>query len=465
MLKVIEVPYNYNHYGWQEEAVAKFEQGYEIWLNYHRRGGKDLLCFCEMMIPYAVEHPGTYQYIWPTLKQARDSIWEGKDEEGNDILTHYIPKDLMAKNPDNQDMKLTLRAGEGTSQLQFFGTQKGQYENLRGKPSNGAVFSEFSFQDPRGFDVVSPMLVKTKGYLVVNSTPNGHNHYYHMFQAAEKMPETCYSVTMPITKTYDHNGNPLITEKDLDRERARGKSEDFIQQEYYCSFNQGIEGTYLGKQLQVANNEGRICEVPYEETAPVYTSWDLGVADFTAIWFYQLIGKAVHFIDYYEASGYSFVHYARILREKGYHYITHYAPHDVKAREEGALNDKQERAISRLEKASFIGLEFEPLPRDSFENSVDNAKSIMSRCYFDKKKCEVGISHLEQWGRQYNEQHQFYTDFERKDVHTHAGASFRYAATAITEMTHDTSGKYSKLDQYYDYIARQRADRFTGYRG
>ncbi|MFZ7134331.1 MAG: terminase large subunit domain-containing protein [Eubacteriales bacterium] len=463
MIKTIEIPYHYKCYPWQEEAEMAFMDGYELWLNYHRRGGKDLFCFADILVPYAIEYPGTYHYLWPTLKQGRDSIWEGKDEKGNDILDYYVPPDLVEK-VDNADMRLVLKTDSGkTSVIQIFGTNKGQYESLRGKPANGAVFSEFAYQDPRGYDVVSPMLKKTKGFRVVNSTPNGHNHYYNMFNAAIKSPR-CFTDTKTVLDTYDHNGNPLITQEDIEDERQRDqKSEDTIQQEYYCSFNQGIEGTYLGRQLQQARNEGRICRVPYDEAASVYTFWDLGVADFTSIWFVQLIGKAVHVIDFYEASNYSFVHYARILREKGYHYATHFAPHDVKAREQGSLSDKEERAISRLEKAEYVGIEFEPLPRDTFQNGIDNAKTIMSRCYFDEVKCALGLRHLEQWGRQFNEKFQFYTDFERRDPHTHAGAAFRYLATGISDMTHSAgAGKHSQLDRYYEYMANMRRNKYTG---
>jgi hypothetical protein len=35
----------------------------------------------------------------------------------------------------------------------------------------------------------------------------------------------------------------------------------------------------------------------------VWTAWDLGIGDATAIVCAQLVGKEVHVIDYYEASG------------------------------------------------------------------------------------------------------------------------------------------------------------------
>jgi len=444
----IPIPYHFKEYDYEIPIVKAFYAGKEIWMNIHRRGGKDLLCFCRFLLPSAFKRPGTYPYIWPTLKQGRDAIWEGKDEQGRDVLDYYVPREMIIK-PDNADMKLTVRAIGGTSQIQIFGTNGGQYEALRGKPANDAVFAEYARQDPRGAEVVSPMLLKTGGRAVYNSTPNGNNHFKSGYYMAKNNPD-CYAITATVEDTYDHQGNRLVTEADIQKERDKGKTEDYINQEYYCSFNQGIEGTYLGKQLQIASNAGRIGSFKYDETFPVYTAWDLGVGDFMTIVFYQLIGNKVVIIDYHEATGYSFVYYAKMMKEKDYYYSSHYAPFDIKNREMGAGSNKELRALSRLDKAEEVGITFEPVPKASFENSVDNARAIMSRCYFnnDNKDVKKLITHLEQWGRTWNDQIQDYTDWEARNVHKHAGAAFRYMATIVTEETHTADYDDSYEDDY-----------------
>ncbi len=453
----ILLPYNYKEYEWEIPAVKAFREGKEIWLVLHRRGGKDALSFSRFLLPTAFKKPGSYQYIFPTLKQGRDTFWEGKDEDGRDILDYYIPKEMIIK-PDNADMKLTLRAIGGTSTIQIFGTNSGQYETLRGKPSNGVVLSEEAYQDPRALDVLKPMLLKTGGFLVHNSTPNGNNHFKAGYYYAKNNPD-CFCLFKTIRDTFDHQGNPLITEADIQKERERGKTEDYIQQEYYCSFMQGVEGTYLGKQLQIAINEGRIGSFLYDETLPVYTVWDLGIGDFMAIIFYQLIGNKVIIIDYHEATGFSFVYYAKMIKEKGYLYENHYAPFDIKNREYGAGSKKEVRALSRLEKAEEVGITFEEVPGASFENSIDNARAIMSRCYFNNENKDVRklITHLEQWGRTWNEQIQDYTDWEARSVHKHAGAAFRYMSTVVREETHTAD-----YDESYDSDYIEKCSPYVG---
>ncbi|MCK4244169.1 MAG: hypothetical protein KAX20_00935, partial [Candidatus Omnitrophica bacterium] len=133
MTREIILPHHYREYDWAIPTVNAFKEGKEIWMNQHRRSGKDLLCFCRFLLPPALKRPGTYHYIWPTLKEGRDGFWEGKDEEGRDILSYYIPKESIVKK-DNQDMKLFLRAAGGTSVIQVFGTNGEQWTALRGKP-------------------------------------------------------------------------------------------------------------------------------------------------------------------------------------------------------------------------------------------------------------------------------------------------------------------------------------------
>ena len=456
----IDIPYNYKEYDWEIPIVKAFFDNKEIWMNIHRRGGKDLICFCRFLLPSAFKRPGTYPYIWPSLKQGRDAIWEGKDEKGRDVLDYYVPHEMIIK-ADNADMKLTVRAIGGTSQIQIFGTNLGQYEALRGKPANKAVFAEYARQDPRGEEAVAPMLVKTGGIAIYNSTPNGNNHFKRGYYMAKNNPD-CYAITATVNDTFDHNNNRLVTEANIQRERDKGRTEDYINQEYYCSFTQGIEGTYIGKQLQIAEKDGRIGNFRYDESVPVYTVWDLGVANFMAIIFYQLIGNEVHIIDYHEASGFSFVYYAQVLKDKGYLYQKHWAPHDIKAREMGSDDSKEKRALSRLEKAEKVGIKFDIIDRINFDSSVDNAIAITSRCFFDKNKCGKLLTHLEQWGRKWNEQQQAYSDWERDDVHTHAGAAFRYLATVVMEATHSSQGKWAQWEAEQDAEALANANKYTG---
>src|SRR5207302_6178968 len=83
--------------------------------------------------------------------------------------------------------------------------------------------------------------------------------------------------------------------------------------------------------------------------ALVWTAWDLGIRDATAIWFAQMVGREIRIIDYYEASGVDLGHYARELMAKPYAYAGHIVPHDAQAKELGT-------GKSRLEVLETLGL-------------------------------------------------------------------------------------------------------------
>ena len=79
--------------------------------------------------------------------------------------------------------------------------------------------------------------------------------------------------------------------------------------------------------------EGRIRPIEIEKEVRVHTAWDLGVSDFTAIWFVQCVGLHRWLVDYYEGSGVGLNHYAQVLHDKriqqGWKYGDHYFPHDI----------------------------------------------------------------------------------------------------------------------------------------
>jgi len=207
-----------------------------------------------------------------------------------------------------------------------------------------------------------------------------------------------------------------------------GMTEDFAQQEFYCSFMQGVEGTYVGRQMQQAEIDGRILDVPYDPSFLVDTYWDIGDTD--SVWFVQQVGKEIRFIDYEEATGGTWAYWKRKFNDKGYLYGRHFAPWDIVNKEKAG---DEEAAKTHLSWASEIGIEFQTTPYASFLNGCEALKGILGLCNFDRVKTEVGRKHLEMWGKVWNRQQERYTDFEARNEHTHAGASARYTAINIRQ--------------------------------
>lgn len=218
-----------------------------------------------------------------------------------------------------------------------------------------------------------------------------------------------------------HPGRPETFRQDMISAgmTEREVSEHFPETEEEAITDRNIRGVYYAKQMADAHKTGRICSVPYDPSHEVYTFWDLGIDDAMAIWFMQQVGREYRFIDYYENVGMGLVHYAKILKEKPYVYGDHYFPHDIEKREYGGDSDV---AISRREIAENLGI----LPiitvkkaRDSqaILNAIEATRNIIPQCVFDERMCAKGISGLESYRSEWDEDRQV---LGNKPLHTWA---------------------------------------------
>ena len=204
------------------------------------------------------------------------------------------------------------------------------------------------------------------------------------------------------------------------------------------------EHIYLGKPKEIADGaiykaefeqikrDNRICKVPHDPNLPVYTSWDLGILDSTAIWFFQIYGKEVRVIDYYEANDEPLSHYARILDEKkqkyGYNYDKHFAPHDIAARDLSS-------GVSREQTMATLGYRMTKGARLGVEDRIEATRQMLKNCWFDAEKCKHGIRALQNYRREFNDK---LDQFKATPVHdwaSHGSDAFGEGALNINKMT------------------------------
>ncbi len=183
-------------------------------------------------------------------------------------------------------------------------------------------------------------------------------------------------------------------------------------------------GTYYSKQITQARSENRIGHVPYDETLPVCTSWDLGFNDSTAIWFFQVLGKEIRLIDYLEGSGESLSHWLGVVKSKPYVYEKHIAPHDIMAHEYSS-------GMTRQASARKMGVSLIPAPKVGLIPGIDQVRNILNRCWFDEKKCEKGIKALENYKKQWNDRDGCWASQPHHNWASHGADAFRTLATGL----------------------------------
>lgn len=415
---MITIPHKFTPRKYQLPLLSAMDRGIKraVWIA-HRRAGKDktLLNFT---IKKMFERVGTYYYLLPTYAQAKKIIWDGIDGSGVKFLDHF-PAEII-KSVNNTDMKIELVNG---SVFQLIGTDK--IDSIMGTNPVGCVFSEYSLQNPQAWDLIRPILRENGGWAVFNYTPRGKNHGYDLYQMARNNPEWFCQI-LTIRDTQKEDGSPIISEVDIESERAEGMDEDLIQQEYYCSFTAAVTGAYYAKQIQQAEDDGRICRVPYDPKITVDTWWDLGVGDATVIWFTQTVGKEIHVIDYYENNGEGLPHYAKYLQSLPYVYGTHNAPHDIEARELGT-------GKSRLETARTLGIDFKVVANLGVDDGIEAVRGILSRCWFDVDKCKRGLHALREYRKEYDEKKKVFKSYPCHDWSSHTADGFRYFAVGYRE--------------------------------
>ena len=188
------------------------------------------------------------------------------------------------------------------------------------------------------------------------------------------------------------------------------------------AFEESIKGSYFVNEFNKIYSEKRITKVPIENHLEVNTAWDLGMSDSTAIWFFQVLGKEIRLIDYYEDSGEGFSFYKDLLDTKGYRYGKHLGPHDLAVREMGT-------GKTRLETADQLGISFTLVPKvQNKADSIQAARTILNSCWFDAERCNSGIVKLQNYRREWNDKLGTYMRNPRSDENCHAADAFQCLA-------------------------------------
>jgi len=157
-------------------------------------------------------------------------------------------------------------------------------------------------------------------------------------------------------------------------------------------------GAYYAKLLSDAERDGRIGRVPFDPALRVDTAWDLGIDDYTAIWFFQQAGREVRAIDYFETSGEGLDAVVRqALAGKPYLYGTHHLPHDVMVRELGAAGRSRFETLGGLGvRPIWVGAAMDP------EDRINAGRLMIPMTWFDAQKCAGGLERLRGYRKRWN---------------------------------------------------------------
>jgi phage terminase large subunit len=172
--------------------------------------------------------------------------------------------------------------------------------------------------------------------------------------------------------------------------------------------------------MLLAEQQGRICDVPVNTDLPVHTAWDIGVDDAMAIWCFQVYPDHLDVVDYYEGHGQGFDHYCAWLDERGYH-GSDWMPHDAKVREVGAPG-----ARTRIETLFTLGRKPELAPDQSLMDGINAGRKTIPFARFDKTRTAQGLECLQSYRTEWDEKARAFKKTPDHGWASHGSDAWRY---------------------------------------
>ena len=415
--------------------------GDRAFLVWHRRAGKNM-CAWQWLYSEALINPGLYYYVFPSLKQGKKILWEGKTgkETENTKFMDLIDPDMIWPNArdgiNNTDMTIKLRhpqdrTKEG-SMIQIVGTKsdggKNEADHLRGTNPRGIIMDEYGDHNPFVWEtILSPILLENQGWALFTMTPKGNNHAKKMFDRISKTDRWFVQV-LDVTQTTRANGKPVISEADIEYERLEGKDEAYIQQEYYVSWDGIQKGSFYTDQIVQCRKDHRIRPSLYRPELHCFTAWDIGHEDATVILIGQQQGRFVYWIDGIKEVQKDLQWAWNWLKDKrrslGYQYGVHYMPWDFDRHEWAASGNRQEFA-------SLMGMtDIKVVDKQAVAGGREKVRAQFANWYFDSVTMQWAVDDLSAHKAEWDEKKQTFNTNEAPSTHKHTADAFRTYATA-----------------------------------
>lgn len=371
----------------------------------HRRFGKTVSAINQLIksaMTNEKESP-RYGYIAPTYGQAKRVAW--------DYLVKFVQPLGGTANISE------LRVDFFGRRIQLYGSENP--DSFRGQYFDGVILDEYGDQNPVIWtDVVRPALSDRLGWALFIGTPKGHNHFREQRDRAEK--ESNWGLL-----EFKASETGIVAPSELAAAKAE-MGEDKYRQEFECSFDAAVEGSYYGQLINDLEEKNHIQEIERDDICRTFTAWDLGMGDSTSIWVAQLAGQEIRLIDYYENHGVGLDNYVKWLRDNDYTKAEHILPHDVQVRELGT-------GKSRMEVLQDAGLEITVAPRMAVDDGIQAVRRILPRCWFNVPKVNIGLNCLKNYRRAYDEKRKIFYERPLHDWSSHGSDAFRYLAIGLDE--------------------------------
>lgn len=353
----------------------------------------------------------TYWHVMPSYHQAKlTGAWDTLQE-----IARVVP----GAKPNQSEMLMTYPNG---NKVQLIGADKP--DSLRGPGLSGVSLDEYSQIPATAFsEVISKSLADHLGYAIFSGTIKGTDQLYRTHGAAKGDPDWfALWQDVDVSLATEEGATILALQQALSDDRKlvlQGMmSQAEFDQEWYLAPEAAIKGVFYGDQMKALRQQGHICRVPYDPALPVDTDWDLGI-DAMAIWFSQSTRSGeIRMIDYHEDIGGGLIECIKVVKDRGYLYGKHWAPHDIEVREISSGATRRQLAMNH-------GLKFEVTPKIAVEDGITALRALLPRMWFDAERTARGLDCLRQYKKTYQQRFDQFTATPVHDWASHGADAAR----------------------------------------
>lgn len=380
----------------------------------HRRFGKSVFAI-NHLIKQALTCPlpmPRFAYIGPTYQQTKMVMWDYLKS-----FTREIP------NVSYNEAEMRCDFGHNGARIQLLSGENP--DRLKGIYLDGAVLDEYASMSPTVWsEAVRPTLSDRKGWCIFIGTVKGENHFWELYQyAISGQSDEWYGANFKASET------KVLPDSELASARATMSEADYAQ-EYENDARAGLVGAYFSKEITLAETEKRITSVPYDPMLSVDLYLDLGMNDATCIWYVQTSRTAHHIIDYTEVSGLSIPEISDLIKKKPFPIDQLVLPHDAEVRDLSTGKSRKQMfyqlGYRRVRVVPRVGKKTE---------SINAARVILKKCYFDRIKCQQGLKALANYQKKWDSKNSVFQDSPLHNWASNGADAFQTFALGVREDT------------------------------
>jgi hypothetical protein len=153
------------------------------------------------------------------------------------------------------------------------------------------------------------------------------------------------------------------------------------------AFEAIAEGAIYGTEMADLRAKGRVIDFGHEAGQPVFTFWDIGLSDYTAIWLIQPVGRFFLVLDWFEAEGMPGSAMPDVIRawetKWKIHIAKHFLPHDANTRDRASGKSY----VTELKDGGLHNTKVVPRTPDIWLG-IGYVRDVLPHCYFHKEFCD-----------------------------------------------------------------------------